>query len=134
MKPGDKVYVAKIGYSEGVYEYTLEELGINRAIMRVKVESLYFEKPDQFVSFPLSHVFPTKEQAEACIGNVKPKVGDYVAVLESTVIIRGLVVKVNPKMTEILLCNEEDIRRNNGKMKKRYYHHQIIPLIQSQQQ
>jgi len=55
-------------------------------------------------------------------------------VLESTVIVRGLVVKVNPKMTEILLCNEEDIRRNNGKMKKRYYHHQIIPLIQSQQQ
>ena len=134
MKPGDKVYVAKIGYPEGVYEYTLEELGVSRAIMRVKVESLYFDKADQFVSFPLSHVFPTKEEAEACIGNVKPKVGDYVAVLESTVIVRGLVVKVNPKMTEILLCNEEDIRRNNGKMKKRYYHHQIIPLIQSQNQ
>ena len=137
MKPGDKVYVAVVGSDrEGAYEYTLEAIGVDRAILRIKSpEDSFFKHPDRFVSYPLNHVFLTKKEAEEFIGkNKKPQVGDYVAVVNYDCLINGLVIKVHPKMVDILLSNPEDIKRNKGRMKARYYHYQVISLLRNQHQ
>lgn len=137
MKPGDTVYVAVVGsFRETVYEYTLEAIGVDRAILRiVNDHSYYGSAPDRFTSYPLNHVFTTKKEAEEFIGkNKKPQVGDYVAVVNYDCLINGLVLKVHPKMVDILLSNPEDIKRNKGRMKARYYHYQVISLLRNQHQ
>ena len=136
MKPGDKVYVAVVGSDrEGAYEYTLEAIGVDRAILRIVFEHSYYKAPDRFTSYPLNHVFATKKEAEEFIGrNQKPQVGDYVAVINYDCLINGLVVKVHPKMVDILLSDPEDIKRNKGKMKARYYHYQVVSLLRNQHQ
>lgn len=135
MKPGDKVYVAVVGVDrEGATEYLLEAIGIDRAILRIKPRpDSYFKAPDRFTSYPLNHVFATRKEAEAFIGqNKKPQVGDIVAVINYDALIMGLVTKVHPKMVDILLSDEEDIKRNKGKMKARYYHSQVVSLLRNQ--
>lgn len=136
MKPGDKVYVAVVGSDrEGAYEYTLEAIGIDRAILRIVCNHSYYKQPDRFTSYPLNHVFTTKKEAEEFIGrNRKPQVGDYVAVVNYDCLINGLVLKVHPKMVDILLSDPEDIKRNKGKMKARYYHYQVVSLLRNQHQ
>lgn len=136
MKPGDKVYVAVVGSDmEGAYEYTLEAIGVDRAILRIVREHSYYKQPDRFTSYPLNHVFASKKEAEEFIGrNRKPQVGDFVAVVNYDCLINGLVLKVHPKMVDILLSNPEDIKQNKGKMKARYYHHQVVSLLRNQHQ
>lgn len=134
MKPGDKVYVAVVGSGrEGTYKHTLEAIGVDRAIVRIKArEDSYYKQADRFTSYPLNHVFATLKEAEEFIGkNKKPQVGDYVAVINYDCLINGLVLKVHPKMVDILLSNPEDIKRNKGKMKARYYHHQVVSLLRN---
>lgn len=120
MKPGDTVYVAVVGSNrEGAYKYTLEAIGVDRAILRIKArEDSYYKKPDRFTSYPLNHVFATKKEAEEYIGrDKKPQVGDYVAVINYD-----------------CLSNPEDIKQNKGRMKARYYHYQVISLLRNQHQ
>lgn len=134
MKIGDKVYVAVISSDrEDACEYTLEAIGIDRAILRRKApDYLTYKHPDRFTSYPLNHVFATEKEAEEFIGkNKKPVVGDYVAVVNYDCLINGLVLKVHPKMVDILLSNPEDIKRNKGKMKARYYHWQVVSLLRN---
>ena len=136
MKPGDTVYVAVVGSDgEVAYEYTVEAIGVDRAILRQPLPDYYKMAEYRFVSYPLNHVFTTKKEAEEFIGrNKKPQVGDYVAVINYDCLINGLVLKVNPKMVDILLSNPEDIKRNKGRMKARYYHYQVVSLLRNQQQ
>lgn len=136
MKPGDKVYVAVVGSDrEGAYEYTLEAIGVDRAILRIVNDHSYYKAPDRFTSYPLNHVFATKKEAEEFIGrNQKPQVGDYVAVINYDSLMHGLVLKVHPKMVDILLSDPEDIKQNKGKMKARYHHYQVVSLLRNQHQ
>lgn len=136
MKPGDTVYVAVVGSDgEAAYEYTVEAIGVDRAILRHPLPDYYNMAEYRFVSYPLNHVFATKKEAEEFIGiNKKPQVGDYVAAINFDSLIKGLVVKVHPKMVDILLSDPEDIKRNKGKMKARYYHYQVVSLLRNQHQ
>lgn len=136
MKIGDKVYVAWIGPDrEGVYEHTLEALGVHRAILRGKDEGYgEYKIRGRLSSAPLNQVFATEKEAEKYLSNIQPQIGDYAAVLVYGDLTKGLVVKSTPKMVELLLSNEDDIARNNGKMKSRHYKHSVITLIRNGRQ
>jgi len=136
MKIGDKVYVAWIGPDrEGVSEYTLEALGVHRAILRCKDEGYgEYKIRGRLTSAPLNQVFATQKEAENYLSSFQPEVGDYAAVLVYGDMTKGLVVKTTPKMVELLLSNEDDIARNNGKMKSRHYKQSVITLIRNSRQ
>jgi hypothetical protein len=136
MKIGDKVYVAWVGPEmEGVYEYTLEEFGVDRSILRDKDEGYgEFKRPGRLLSARRDHVFDTRKAAEEYLDDIQPQIGDYVAVLVYSELTKGLVVKTTPKMVEILLSNEDDIARNNGKMKSRHHKHNVVTLIRNSRQ
>ena len=135
MKIGDKVYVAWIGPDrEGVYEHTLEAIGVHRAILRGKDEGYgEYKIRGRLSSAPLNQVFATEKEAQNYLSSFQPQIGDYAAVLIDRYgdMTKGLVVKSNPKMVELLLSNEDDIARNNGKMKSRHYKHSVITLIRN---
>ena len=136
MKIGDKVYVAWVGPDrEGVWEYTLEALGVHRAILRGKDEGYgEYKILGHLTSAPLDQVFATKKEAEKYLNDIQPQIGDYAAILVYGDMTKGLVVKSTPKMVELLLSNEDDIARNNGKMKSRHYKHSVITLIRNGRQ
>ena len=136
MKIGDKVYVAWVGPDrEGVWEYTLEALGVHRAILRGKDEGYgEYKILGHLTSAPLDQVFATKKEAEKYLNDIQPQIGDYAAILVYGDMTKGLVVKSTPKMVELLLSNEDDIARNNGKMKSRHYKRSIITLIRNGRQ
>lgn len=136
MKIGDKVYVVWLGRDgEGIWEYTLEALGVHRAIVRYKDEGYGdYKIPGRLTSAPLDQVFATKKEAEKYLNDIQPQIGDYAAILVYGDMTKGLVVKSTPKMVELLLSNEDDIARNNGKMKSRHYKHSVITLIRNGRQ
>ena len=136
MKIGDKVYVAWVGPDrEGVWEYTLEALGVHRAILRGKDEGYgEYKILGHLTAAPLDQVFATKKEAEKYLNDIQPQIGDYAAILVYGDMTKGLVVKSTPKMVELLLSNEDDIARNNGKMRSRHYKHSVITLIRNGRQ
>ena len=136
MKIGDNVYVAWVGPDrEGVWEYTLEALGVHRAILRERIERHVADDPlGHLTSAPLDQVFATKKEAEKYLNDIQPQIGDYAAILVYGDMTKGLVVKSTPKMVELLLSNEDDIARNNGKMRSRHYKHSVITLIRNGRQ
>lgn len=136
MNIGDRVYAVCAGVDrEGVYEYTLVEFGTERLILQDKDEGYgQFKRPGRLLSFRRDHVFATKKEAEVYLNGMQPQVGDYVAVINYTTLTHGLVVKITPKMVEILLSNEEDIARNGGKMKSRHHKYNVVTLIRNGRQ
>lgn len=136
MKIGDQVFAVCVSFDrEGVYEYTLVEIGVHRFILRDRDEGYgEFKRPGKLVSFRRDHVFATEKEAEEYLDGMQPQVGDYVAVIDYTEMTNGLVVKTTPKMVEILLSNEDDIARNRGKMKSRHYKRSVVTLIRNGRQ
>lgn len=132
MKPGDYVYVVyQRAAGEMVRKLKIEEIGPELAILRGPSETITFETPGVLTIEPLENIYATEKEAEASIPDRFPKVGDYVACVEWNTLIKGLVLKVNPKTVEVLLSDEDDIRRNRGKAKLRHPKWEAVTLLRN---
>lgn len=127
LRKGAKVYAVRPGNSQ-VGEYKFALAGIDHAFLHMP--KTHADAPEgELFPIPLTHVFRTKAEAKAFANKLGVKVGDLVAVASWNRYRQGLVVKTSDTMFEMLLGNDDDIQRNDGKMKSKHYKKNAIVLV-----
>lgn len=127
FRKGAKVYAVRPGNSQ-VGEYKVALAGIEHAFLHMPKD--HADAPEgELFKIPLTHVFRTKAEAKAYVNTLGVKVGDLVAVASWNRYRQGLVVKTSDTMFEMLLGNDDDIQRNDGKMKSKHYKKNAIVLV-----